>query len=289
MQAAFGFAAPTCKQPAISFNICTLFFHEHIMPAIEFQNVVFAYGDRTILKNVNFVIEQGKFAAILGGSGSGKTTMMRLITGQLRPSSGKVLVNGEDLAQFSAQKMQAHRRNMGVLFQHGALFTDLSVEENIMFPLDMFTNLTYTEKKKRVKEVIDDVHLENADHKYPSEISGGMQKRVAIARAIVNNPKYLFCDEPNSGLDPYTSKVIDDLIKEITRRYNTTTIINTHDMNSVMTIGEKIVYLRKGVKEWEGNKDILINAESQYLIDFVYSSELFKELRQYLLNNNKNV
>ena len=158
-----------------------------------------------------------------------------------------------------------------------------------MFPLDMFTNLTYTEKKKRVKEVIDDVHLENADHKYPSEISGGMQKRVAIARAIVNNPKYLFCDEPNSGLDPYTSKVIDDLIKEITRRYNTTTIINTHDMNSVMTIGEKIVYLRKGVKEWEGNKDILINAESQYLIDFVYSSELFKELRQYLLNNNKKV
>jgi len=190
---------------------------------------------------------------------------------------------------MTPKQKQELRAEIGTVFQGSALFDSMTVEENIMFPLDMFTNLTYTEKKKRVKEVIDDVHLENADHKYPSEISGGMQKRVAIARAIVNNPKYLFCDEPNSGLDPYTSKVIDDLIKEITQRYNTTTIINTHDMNSVMTIGEKIVYLRKGVKEWEGNKDILINAESQYLIDFVYSSELFKELRQYLLNHNKNV
>ena len=151
----------------------------------------------------------------------------------------------------------------------------------------MFTNLTFTEKKKRVKEVMGQVQLVNAGKKFPAEISGGMQKRVAIARAIVNNPKYLFCDEPNSGLDPYTSKVIDDLLSEITKEYNTTTIINTHDMNSVMTIGEKIVYLRLGVKEWEGNKDILINADNKHLIDFVYSSDIFKELRDYLIKNNK--
>jgi phospholipid/cholesterol/gamma-HCH transport system ATP-binding protein len=163
----------------------------------------------------------------------------------------------------------------------------MTVEENIMFPLDMFTSLSFTDKKKRAQEVIGRVHLENANYKYPSEISGGMQKRVAIARAIVNNPKYLFCDEPNSGLDPFTSNVIDDLLLEITKEYNTTTIINTHDMNSVMTIGEKIVYLRLGIKEWEGNKDILINAKNQYLIDFVYSSELFKELRKFMLDNNQ--
>ena len=191
--------------------------------------------------------------------------------------------------KMSAREKRQLRSEIGTVFQGSALFDSMTVEENIMFPLDMFTNFTYTEKKKRVKEVIDQVRLENAENKYPSEISGGMQKRVAIARAIVNNPKYLFCDEPNSGLDPYTSKVIDELIKDVTREYKTTTIINTHDMNSVMTIGEKIVYLRKGIKEWEGNMNILINAESQHLIDFVYSSKLFKQLRDYLLSHNKNI
>ena len=191
--------------------------------------------------------------------------------------------------KMSAKEKRQLRSEIGTVFQGSALFDSMTVEENIMFPLDMFTNFTYTEKRKRVKEVIDQVRLENAENKYPSEISGGMQKRVAIARAIVNNPKYLFCDEPNSGLDPYTSKVIDELIKDVTREYKTTTIINTHDMNSVMTIGEKIVYLRKGIKEWEGNMNILINAESQHLIDFVYSSELFKQLRNYLLSHNKNI
>ncbi len=179
------------------------------------------------------------------------------------------------------------RAEIGTVFQGSALFDSMTVAENISFPLDMFTNQTFRQKRKRVVEVMGRVHLENASRKYPSEISGGMQKRVAIARAIVNNPKYLFCDEPNSGLDPYTSNVIDDLLMEITKEYNTTTIINTHDMNSVMTIGEKIVYLKNGVKEWEGNKDILITAGNKNLIDFVYSSELFKELREYLLENNK--
>ena len=256
---------------------------------IEVVDLKKSFGDAEILKGITTTLESGKINLIIGQSGSGKTVFLNSLLNVFEPTSGSILFDGRNIVEMTPKQKQELRAEIGTVFQGSALFDSMTVEENIMFPLDMFTNLTYTEKKKRVKEVIDDVHLENADHKYPSEISGGMQKRVAIARAIVNNPKYLFCDEPNSGLDPYTSKVIDDLIKEITRRYNTTTIINTHDMNSVMTIGEKIVYLRKGVKEWEGNKDILINAESQYLIDFVYSSELFKELRQYLLNNNKKV
>ena len=256
---------------------------------IEVVDLRKSFGDNEILKGITTTLETGKINLIIGQSGSGKTVFLKSLLNVFEPTSGSILFDGRNIVEMTPKQKQELRAEIGTVFQGSALFDSMTVEENIMFPLDMFTNLTYTEKKKRVKEVIDDVHLENAGHKYPSEISGGMQKRVAIARAIVNNPKYLFCDEPNSGLDPYTSKVIDDLIKEITQRYNTTTIINTHDMNSVMTIGEKIVYLRKGVKEWEGNKDILINAKSQYLIDFVYSSELFKELRQYLLNHNKNV
>lgn len=174
-----------------------------------------------------------------------------------------------------------------MVFQGSALFDSMTVEENIGFPLKMFTKKSPQEIKERVDFVITRVNLVNANDKKPSEISGGMQKRVAIARAIVNNPKYLFCDEPNSGLDPYTSNVIDDLISEITKEYNTTTIINSHDMNSVMTIGEKIVYLRHGIKEWEGTKDIIITSDNNHLIDFVYSSELFKELREYLIKINK--
>ena len=259
------------------------------MEKISINKLKINIDGKKVLDNVSFDLKKGETLIIIGESGSGKTVFLKSLLNVFEPTSGSILFDGRNIVEMTPKQKQELRAEIGTVFQGSALFDSMTVEENIMFPLDMFTNLTYTEKKKRVKEVIDDVHLENADHKYPSEISGGMQKRVAIARAIVNNPKYLFCDEPNSGLDPYTSKVIDDLIKEITQRYNTTTIINTHDMNSVMTIGEKIVYLRKGVKEWEGNKDILINAESQYLIDFVYSSELFKELRQYLLNHNKNV
>lgn len=256
---------------------------------IEVINLRKSFGDTEILKGVSTTLETGKINLIIGQSGSGKTVFLKSLLNVFEPTSGSILFDGRDIMKMSAREKRQLRSEIGTVFQGSALFDSMTVEENIMFPLDMFTNFTYTEKRKRVKEVIDQVRLENAENKYPSEISGGMQKRVAIARAIVNNPKYLFCDEPNSGLDPYTSKVIDELIKDVTREYKTTTIINTHDMNSVMTIGEKIVYLRKGIKEWEGNMNILINAESQHLIDFVYSSELFKQLRNYLLSHNKNI
>ena len=256
---------------------------------IEVINLRKSFGDTEILKGVSTTLETGKINLIIGQSGSGKTVFLKSLLNVFEPTSGSILFDGRDIMKMSAKEKRQLRSEIGTVFQGSALFDSMTVEENIMFPLDMFTNFTYTEKRKRVKEVIDQVRLENAENKYPSEISGGMQKRVAIARAIVNNPKYLFCDEPNSGLDPYTSKVLDELIKDVTREYKTTTIINTHDMNSVMTIGEKIVYLRKGIKEWEGNMNILINAESQHLIDFVYSSELFKQLRNYLLSHNKNI
>ena len=256
---------------------------------IEVIDLRKSFGDTEILKGISTTLDTGKINLIIGQSGSGKTVFLKSLLNVFEPTSGSILFDGRDIMKMSTKEKRQLRSEIGTVFQGSALFDSMTVEENIMFPLDMFTNFTYTEKKKRVKEVIDQVRLENAETKYPSEISGGMQKRVAIARAIVNNPKYLFCDEPNSGLDPYTSKVIDELIKDVTREYKTTTIINTHDMNSVMTIGEKIVYLRKGIKEWEGNMNILINAESQHLIDFVYSSELFKQLRNYLLTHNKNI
>lgn len=256
---------------------------------IEVIDLRKSFGDTEILKGISTTLDTGKINLIIGQSGSGKTVFLKSLLNVFEPTSGSILFDGRDIMKMSTKEKRQLRSEIGTVFQGSALFDSMTVEENIMFPLDMFTNFTYTEKKKRVKEVIDQVRLENAETKYPSEISGGMQKRVAIARAIVNNPKYLFCDEPNSGLDPYTSKVIDELIKDVTREYKTTTIINTHDMNSVMTIGEKIVYLRKGIKEWEGNMNILINAESQHLIDFVYSSELFKQLRNYLLSHNKNI
>lgn len=254
---------------------------------IEVKNLKKSFDDNEILKGITTSFDTGKVNLIIGQSGSGKTVFLKSLLNVYEPTSGSILFDGRDITQMTPLEKQTLRSEIGTVFQGSALFDSLTVEENISFPLDMFTNLTYREKKKRVNDVMGRVHLENASKKYPSEISGGMQKRVAIARAIVNNPKYLFCDEPNSGLDPYTSNIIDDLLLEITQEYNTTTIINTHDMNSVMTIGEKIVYLRLGVKEWEGNKDILITAGNKNLIDFVYSSELFKELREYLLENNK--
>lgn len=253
---------------------------------IEVQNLRKSFGDTEVLQGISTSFETGKVNLIIGQSGSGKTVFLKSLLNVYEPTAGSILFDGRDIMQMSAMEKQQLRSEIGTVFQGSALFDSMTVEDNIGFPLDMFTNLSYREKRKRVQEVIDQVHLDNANKKYPSEISGGMQKRVAIARAIVNHPKYLFCDEPNSGLDPYTSNVIDELLFEITKKYNTTTIVNTHDMNSVMTIGEKILYLRKGVKEWEGNKDILIDANNKHLIDFVYSSELFKELRNYMLKNN---
>lgn len=254
---------------------------------IEVKDLRKSFDGVEVLKGITTTFETGKVNLVIGQSGSGKTVFLKSLLNVFEPTSGHILFDGRDIVGMSRQEKEALRAEIGTVFQGSALFDSMTVQDNIMFPLDMFTNLTFTEKKKRVKEVIGRVHLENAEKKFPSEISGGMQKRVAIARAIVNNPRYLFCDEPNSGLDPYTANVIDDLIAEITEEYNTTTIINSHDMNSVMTIGEKIVYLRKGIKEWEGTKDILITSDNKYLIDFVYSSEIFKELREYLIKINK--
>ena len=254
---------------------------------IEVKDLRKSFDGVEVLKGITTTFETGKVNLVIGQSGSGKTVFLKSLLNVYEPTSGHILFDGRVIVGMSRQEKEALRAEIGTVFQGSALFDSMTVQDNIMFPLDMFTNLTFTEKKKRVNEVIGRVHLENAEKKFPSEISGGMQKRVAIARAIVNNPRYLFCDEPNSGLDPYTANVIDDLIAEITEEYNTTTIINSHDMNSVMTIGEKIVYLRKGIKEWEGTKDILITSDNNYLIDFVYSSELFKELREYLIKINK--
>lgn len=244
-------------------------------------------NDVEVLKGITTTFETGKVNLIIGQSGSGKTVFLKSLLNVYEPSSGSILFDGRDIMTMSREDKQVLRSEIGTVFQGSALFDSMTVEENISFPLDMFTNLTYREKKRKVLEVIGRVNLEKANKKFPSEISGGMQKRVAIARAIVNNPKYLFCDEPNSGLDPYTSNVIDDLLLEITREYNTTTIINTHDMNSVMTIGEKILYLRLGIKEWEGDKNMLTTAKNKNLIDFVYSSELFKQLREFMLENDQ--
>ena len=254
---------------------------------IEVKDLRKSFDGVEVLKGITTTFETGKVNLVIGQSGSGKTVFLKSLLNVFEPTSGHILFDGRDIVGMSRQEKEALRAEIGTVFQGSALFDSMTVQDNIMFPLDMFTNLTFTEKKKRVKEVIGRVHLENAEKKFPSEISGGMQKRVAIARAIVNNPRYLFCDEPNSGLDPFTANIIDDLIAEITEEYNTTTIINSHDMNSVMTIGEKIVYLRKGIKEWEGTKDILITSDNKYLIDFVYSSEIYKELREYLIKINK--
>ena len=254
---------------------------------IEVKDLRKEFDGVEVLKGISATLETGKVNLIIGQSGSGKTVFLKSLLNVHEPTSGTIFFDGRDIMKMNRSQKQQLRSEIGTVFQGSALFDSLTVAENISFPLDMFTNLTFNEKKARVKEVMGRVHLENAGRKFPSEISGGMQKRVAIARAIVNNPKYLFCDEPNSGLDPFTSNVIDDLLLEITKEYNTTTIINTHDMNSVMTIGEKIVYLKNGLKEWEGDKSKVITAGNKNLIDFVYSSELFKELREYLLSTNK--
>ncbi|NAW52209.1 ATP-binding cassette domain-containing protein [Elizabethkingia argentiflava] len=255
---------------------------------IEVKALRKSFDDIEVLKGISTRFEDGKINLVIGQSGSGKTVFLKCLLGVFNPSSGDIDFDGRNFVQISREEKQSIRSEIGTVFQGSALFDSMTVEENIMFPLDMFTNLTYQEKKKRVTDVIGRVKLENANTKSPSEISGGMQKRVAIARAIVNNPKYLFCDEPNSGLDPNTSIVIDELLKEITEEYKTTTIINTHDMNSVMTIGEKIVYLRNGLEEWEGSMHNILTADNQHLIDFVYSSALFKELRKTLLEKKQN-
>jgi phospholipid/cholesterol/gamma-HCH transport system ATP-binding protein len=247
---------------------------------IEVKNVEKSFGDSKVLKGITTTFETGKTNLIIGQSGSGKTVLLKSLLGIFTPDVGTISFDGRIYSQLDADEKRALRTEIGMVFQGSALFDSMTVEENIGFPLKMFTNKTPEEISERVNIVINRVNLINANSKKPSEISGGMQKRVAIARAIVNNPKYLFCDEPNSGLDPKTAILIDNLIQEITQEYNITTVVNTHDMNSVMEIGEKIVFLREGILAWEGSKKEIFKTDNEAIVDFVYSSELFKKIRK---------
>lgn len=247
---------------------------------ITVENLHKSFGDSHILKGVSTSFESGKTNLIIGQSGSGKTVFLKSLLGLISPEEGIIAYNGRPYSEMDADERIDLRQHMGMVFQGSALFDSMTVEENVMFPLRMFTQQSKSEMQDRVDFVLKRVNLIDAHKKLPAEISGGMQKRVAIARAIVNKPKYLFCDEPNSGLDPKTAIVIDNLIHEITLEYEITTVINTHDMNSVMEIGEKIIFLRKGLKEWEGSNKEIFKTDNEAVTDFVYSSELFKKVRQ---------
>ena len=255
---------------------------------IEVRNLTKSFGDKVVLDNINVTFETGKTNLIIGQSGSGKTVLMKNLVGLLQPTSGEVLYDDRDFTQMSKKEKVLMRREMGMIFQSAALFDSLNVLENVMCPLDMFSTMKYRERVKRAQECLDRVNLIEAQQKYPGEISGGMQKRVAIARAIVMNPKYLFCDEPNSGLDPKTSLVIDELLSGITKDYNMTTIINTHDMNSVMGIGENICFIYQGHKEWQGNKDEVMTSTNEKLNDLVFASDLFRKVKEVELEEAKN-
>lgn len=244
------------------------------------ENLHKSFGEGHILKGISTSFESGKTNLIIGQSGSGKTVFLKSLLGLISPEQGTISYNGRPYSEMDADEKIELRQRMGMVFQGSALFDSMTVEENVMFPLRMFTNQSKSEMQDRVDFVLKRVNLVDANKKLPAEISGGMQKRVAIARAIVNKPKYLFCDEPNSGLDPKTAIVIDNLIHEITTEYEITTIINTHDMNSVMEIGEKIIFLKNGKKEWEGSKREIFKTDNEAVTDFVYSSDLFKKVRQ---------
>ena len=247
---------------------------------IEVKNITKSFEGRPVLKNISTVFEDGKTNLIIGRSGSGKTVMIKNIIGLMRPDSGQILYDGRDLTLMNKEDLKILRKEMGMLFQGSALFDSMTVLENVMFPLDMFSKASTKERQMRAEFCLDRVNLSEAGHLYPSEISGGMMKRAAIARAIALNPKYLFCDEPNSGLDPKTSLVIDDLIHDITIEFNMTTVINTHDMNSVMNIGDNIVFIKEGVKEWQGTKEDIITSDNQALNDFISASDLFRKVRK---------
>lgn len=247
---------------------------------IEIRNLYKSFGDKEVLRGINATFGNGKTNLIIGQSGSGKTVLMKNIVGLIEPTSGEVLYDGRDFLKMSKHDKMMMRREMGMIFQNAALFDSMTVIENVMFPLDMFSGMTLRERRKRAQVCLDRVNLIDAQQKFPGELSGGMQKRVAIARAIALNPKYLFCDEPNSGLDPKTSLVIDELLHGITQEYDTTTIINTHDMNSVMGIGEKIIFIHKGTSAWTGSKDEIMTSDNKKLNDFIFASDLFKKVRE---------
>ncbi|MCU4163901.1 ABC transporter ATP-binding protein [Carboxylicivirga caseinilyticus] len=247
---------------------------------IEAINVMKAFDDKVVLKDISAVFEKGQTNLIIGQSGSGKTVLLKSLVGLHNVTSGDILYDGRSLLGLNTKQKKLLRQEIGMLFQGSALFDSMTVEENVRFPLDMFTNMSDEEKRDRTNFCLDRVKLENANSKLPSEISGGMQKRVAIARAIALNPKYLFCDEPNSGLDPRTSIVIDELIHEITVEYDITTIVNTHDMNSVMGIGDKIIFIFEGEKYWEGNKDDIFHVQNKQLEDFIFASKMFRKIKE---------
>lgn len=254
---------------------------------IEVKHLYKSFGDKEVLTDINTVFEDGKTNLIIGQSGAGKTVLMKNVVGLLEPTKGEILYDGRNFVQMSKHDKVLMRREMGMIFQSAALFDSLSVLENVMFPLDMFSSMTLRERQKRAIYCLDRVNLLGTENKYPGELSGGMQKRVAIARAIVMNPKYLFCDEPNSGLDPKTSLVIDELLEGITKEFNTTTIINTHDMNSVMGIGENIVFIADGMKEWQGSKETVISSNNKKLNELVFASDLFKKVKEIETHENK--
>ncbi len=246
---------------------------------IEIRNIRKSFGEKEILKGISGKFEPGKTNLIIGGSGTGKSVLLKCIIGIHKPTSGEILYDGRDFVNADRNLLKEIRREIGMLFQGSALFDSKTVLENVLFPLEMMTNMKETERLERAKFCLERVELGHAGDLYPSEISGGMQKRVGIARAIVLNPRYLFCDEPNSGLDPQTAITIDELIKEITEEYNITTVVVSHDMNSVMGIGEYIMYLYKGHKLWEGNRNTLLENDVKELQDFIFSSELMRGLK----------
>ena len=247
---------------------------------IEIKNLCKSFEEKEVLKNISATFENGRTNLIIGQSGSGKTVLMKNLVGLLDPTSGQVLYDGRDFVAMSKREKIELRREMGMIFQSAALFDSMTVLENVMFPLDMFSNMNYRERVKRAQTCLDRVNLIDAETKYPGEISGGMQKRVAIARAIALNPKYRICDEPNSGLDPKTSLVIDELLHSITHEYNITTIINTHDMNSVMGIGESIIFIYQGHLEWRGESKDIMTSTNQLLTDFIFASDLLKKMKK---------
>ncbi|MEO7044775.1 MAG: ATP-binding cassette domain-containing protein [Ferruginibacter sp.] len=256
---------------------------------IEIKNVNKSFGDKQILKDVSAVMETGKTNLIIGTSGSGKTVLQKCLVGLFEVDSGEIIFDGKNLVEMPEEERKELRQQIGMLFQGSALFDSMTVEKNIRFPLDMFTNWSSSKKLARVNDVLARVNLEDTNKKFPAEISGGMMKRVGIARAIVLKPKYLFCDEPNSGLDPQTSMIIDKLIHEITIENNMTTIINTHDMNSVMEIGENILYLNDGKKEWEGSSKDIIFSKHDKLNEFIFASEFLRDAKDMRMLEEKGI
>ena len=247
---------------------------------VEIKNIVKSFSGQEILKDISFLYKKGKTNLVIGQSGSGKTVLLKCLLGLYKPDQGSILFDGEDIVTMSNKNLKKLRKEVGMVFQGGALFDSMNIEQNVLFPLQMFSDMSKEEMLDRVNFCLKRVNLENVNNLFPSEISGGMKKRVAIARAIVLNPKYLFCDEPNSGLDPYTAILIDNLLQELTYEYGMTTVINTHDMNSVMEIGDRILFIKEGCMAWEGTNTDIFKADNQDLQDFVFSSELFKTIKE---------